>query len=58
MAWSLWMGHRCDSAAVRSGYCRECDTTWTYTTNEWEITKSGFKGKDIRDANGNPLPLI
>jgi len=58
MSYSILWGHRCDPAAVRSGHCRECDTTWTYTTDEWRLFKSALRGNDIRDDNGEPLPLI
>jgi primosomal protein N' len=58
MAYGILRGHYCDPDQVVSGKCNECGTTWTYTTSEWQITKSALKGNDVRDANGNILPLL
>lgn len=58
MAWSLLRGHTCDPADVVKGYCGSCGTTWTRNDDEWDLTKKGLRGVDIRDINGRPLPLI
>ena len=58
MGWSFLRGHYCDPAAVRSGYCSKCKTTWTYTESNWQLTKSALKGNDVRNEKGERFPLI
>jgi hypothetical protein len=58
MAYTIWGGHSCDAAAVRAGYCPDCKTPWTKNYSEWDLTKKALTGIEIRDENGEKLPLI